>query len=275
MYRKSSIYYPQDEMTTMMIPLTTGCPYNKCLFCTMYKDDEYCEVPLDEIRQQLINGSKYTEKVFLTGADPLFIGYSKLIIILEEIKNHLKYCAQVSSYASIRSVLGYSYEELDRLHHTGLRLLYIGFESGSDKYLELMKKGHTKEEAIIAGKKLDQLEIPYSAIILTGIGGKGTWELNAKETSCMLNQIKPRTIITMNLMVMEGSELNKLVKKGEYIQATNREHLLELKAIIEVLNPEKIIEFDTTHPSNKFKIRGSLLKDKSKLLREINRALGK
>jgi radical SAM superfamily enzyme YgiQ (UPF0313 family) len=273
MDEKSSVHYPQDEMTTMLIPVTIGCPWNKCIFCTMYKDDEYSLVPMEQIRQQLINGYKYTEKVFLTGADPLYTGHSKMMSILEEISQRLPYCARVASYASIRSVSRFSDKELSQLHHAGLRLLYIGFETGSDRFLKLMNKGHTREDAIREAKRLEKAKLPYNAIILTGIGGADTWEENARETAHMINQIHPKTLITMNLMLMEGSGLSALVEKGEFIPAPRIENLLETRALLQNLDLDKRMEFDTTHPSNLIKIRGELPGDRDRLLGEISKVL--
>ncbi|WP_422485925.1 radical SAM protein [Gudongella sp. DL1XJH-153] len=270
MYRESSIHYPQDEMTTMMIPVTLGCPYNKCLFCTMYKDDKYSEVPLEQIRQQLINGYEYTEKVFLTGADPLCVGYDKMMIILKEIREYLPYCARVASYASVRSISRYSDEELSNLHNSGLRLLYIGFEAGSDKYLSLMNKGHTVSDAIREAKKLNKVNLAFNAIVLIGIGGAGRCKENAQKTVHMINQFHAKTLITMSLMLMEGSGLSELAKKGEYIPSSRQENLLETWTILHNLHPEKTMEFDTTHPSNIIKIKGILPQDRKRLLMEID-----
>jgi len=270
MYRESSIHYPQDEMTTMMIPVTIGCPYNKCLFCTMYKDEKYSEVPLEQIRQQLINGYEYTEKAFLTGADPLHIGYEKMMIILDEIREHLPYCARVASYAAIRSVSRYSDEELSNLHNAGLRLLYIGFETGSEKYLFLMNKGHTVSDAIREAKKLNRANLAFNAIVLTGIGGTGSWKENALDTAHMINQFHTETLITMSLMLMEGSGLSELVKKGEYNTSSRQENLLEIWTLLDNLDSEKSMVFDTTHPSNIIKIKGTLPEDRKRLLMEIN-----
>lgn len=272
---KESIHYPQDEMTTMMIPVTIGCPWNRCTFCTMYKDDEYSLVSMEQISHQLINGYKYTEKVFLTGADPVHIGYKRLMSILDLIREYLPYCARVASYASIRSVSRLTDDELSNLHDMGLRLLYIGFESGSDRFLDLMNKGHTREDAIREGKRLDRAKLPYNAIILIGIGGEGTWEENALETAQMINLIQPKTLITMNLMLMEGSELSKLVESGELVPAPRIENLLETRALIQNLNPKKKMELDTTHPSNLIKLKGELPHDRDRLLREIGRVLEK
>ena len=76
MNKNVTIHYPQDEMNTVLLPVTTGCSYNKCSFCSMYKDEKYSEVPLRDIEMILLHGYKYTEKVFLTGADPMAIGFN-------------------------------------------------------------------------------------------------------------------------------------------------------------------------------------------------------
>lgn len=34
---RDAIYYPKDEMYQVLIPVTSGCPYNACGFCGMYK----------------------------------------------------------------------------------------------------------------------------------------------------------------------------------------------------------------------------------------------
>ena len=75
MNKNVTVHYPHDEMTTFLLPVTIGCSYNRCKFCSMYVDDDYSEVSLREIEMQLMNGYKYTEKVFLTGADPMAIGF--------------------------------------------------------------------------------------------------------------------------------------------------------------------------------------------------------
>ena len=68
---------------TVLLPVANSCPYNQCAFCSMYKDEKYQEVPLQEIEQQLMNGDPYTERVFLTGADPLAVGYERMLRILK------------------------------------------------------------------------------------------------------------------------------------------------------------------------------------------------
>lgn len=270
MNKDDTVYYPQDEMNTMLIPVTIGCYYNRCAFCSMYKDVPYSEVPFFEIEMNLMNGYEYTEKVFLTGADPVAIGFEKLVKLLEMIKKHLPYCACVASYASIRSISMYSLEELSALHDLGLRLLYIGFETGSDKVLKMMRKGHVVDTAVEQALKLNRAHIRFNSIIMYGIAGSGKCEENAIETAKMLGRFETERIITMNLTVFDGAELYDMVKRGEFTPPSKEERLMEIAALLENIQPKKSAVFDTTHPTNLIKIKGRVPEERERLLAEVN-----
>jgi radical SAM superfamily enzyme YgiQ (UPF0313 family) len=235
----------------------------------MYKYDKYCEVPFSDIETQLLNGYIYTEKVFLTGADPLSIGFDKMKRLLEMIHKYLPYCACVASYASIRNLSKYSVEELSVLHDAGLRLLYIGFETGRDDILKLMNKSHTVNEAIKQAKKLNEAKIPFNTIVMYGIAGKGESADNAVATAEMINQFITNKVITMNLTVFSGTELNNMVKRGEFIPPDGNERLIEIRTLLENLESKKPMIFDTTHPTNIISIKGTLPQDKERLIDEV------
>ena len=270
MYNNDTIYYPQDEMNTFLLPVTLGCSYNKCFFCSMYKDEKYSEVSFSDIETQLLNAYIYTEKVFLTGADPMAIGFEKMKRLLSIIHKYLPYCASVSSYASIKNISRYSVEELTILHEAGLRLLYIGFETGSDEVLSLMNKSHRVNEAIIQAKKLNDAKIQFNSIIMYGIAGKGKCIDNAVATAAMINQFVTNKIITMNLTVFHGTELTNMVNEGKFVIPNQKERLIEIRTLIEKLHPKQSMIFDTTHPTNIIKIKGTLLIDRERLINEIN-----
>jgi radical SAM superfamily enzyme YgiQ (UPF0313 family) len=273
MNNNEMIYYPQDEMTTALLPVTYGCSYNKCAFCSMYKDDKYSEVSFFDIEIQLLNINKYTERVFLIGADPTSIGFDKMKELLDLIHQYLPYCACVSCYSSIRNLSKYSIEELSFLHDAGLRLLYIGFETGSNEVLELMNKPHTLNQAINQANKLNKAKLQFNTIIIYGIAGKDRSIDNATATAKMINQFNTKRIITMNLKIFEGTRLYNMVKEGDYVPSDGNDRLLELKTLLENLEPAQSTIFDTTHPTNIIKIKGTLPQDRKRLINKIKKYL--
>ncbi len=270
MYRNETVFYPQDEMNTFLLPVTLGCSYNKCAFCSMYKDSVYREVPFRDIEMQLLNGYLYTEKVFLTGADPMTIGFNKMEKLLDMIRRYLPYCARVASYASIKSIAGYSTKELSILHDKGLRLLYIGFETGSEDILKLMNKGHRVNDAIEQAKKLNEAKMRFDSIIMYGIAGKGEGVDNAMATAGMMNHFSTNRIITMSLVIFAGTRLNDMVGDGKFFPSDKNERLLEIKTLLENLKPGQPTLFDTTHPTNIIRIKGSLPQDRKRLINEVS-----
>ena len=272
-YMDDTVYYPQDEMNTALVLVTSGCSYNKCVFCPMYKDVQYSQVPLLDVEMQLRSGYAYTEKVFLTGADPMSIGFEKMKRLLDLIHLHLPACACVASYASVRNISNYSVEELSILHDAGLRLLYIGFETGRDDILKRMNKGHTVGEAIEQAQKLNAAKIPFNSVVMYGIAGKGESVENAVATAKMINRFVTNRVITMNLTVFYGTELEKRVERGEFVPPSYKERLLEIRSLLENLEPGQPMVFDTTHPTNILKIKGTLPQDKNRLLGEIDRTM--
>ncbi len=269
MSESRNIFYPQAEITTVLVPVTRGCSFNQCAFCSMYKEEAYEEVMLQEIEFELMNGETYTERVFLTGADPLSVGYEKMMRILKLIQKYYPYCGCVAMYAAVRTINNYTVEELKQLHAAGLRLLYIGFESGSDEVLKSIRKGHTVKTAIAVGKKLNEARLPFNAIVMYGIAGEGNSEENAKKTAEMLNQFSASKIITMNLTVFASTELAKMEQEGMFVQAGIKEKISEVRILLENLDVKKRTEFDTTHATNIIKLLGTLPDEKEILLEKI------
>lgn len=268
MYKDENTYYPVNERHTQLIPVTVGCAHNKCAFCYMYENCDYSEVSINDIDYELQYGNDCTEKVFLTGADPMHIGYEKMLRILKLIQKRLPHCACVACYASVRTIYKYSVEQLQELHENGLRLLYIGFESGDDQVLKFMKKGHTVEMALEAAHKLNEAHIPFNTIIMYGLAGKDHCVEHAKKTAAMVNQFKSNKIVTMNLTVFDSTPLAAMITRGEFCEATNRERAEELKTLILELDPPQGAIFDSTHPTNTIKVMGQLPLEREKLLQD-------
>lgn len=263
------VHFPQDEINNLFLPVTQGCSYNRCIFCTMYKDQSFEELPLRELELILKSADPYTEKVFLTGGDPLALGYEKVKTILELIRSYLPYCAQVASYASVLNISKYSQSQLESLHNSGLRMLYIGFESGNDRALSFMKKSHRLAQALEESKKLNAARLSFSSIILLGLGGAKEARKNALASAAMLNSFESRKLITMKLGIFQGSEIRSLVDRGGFLPASSREILEEMMVLVDHLEPKRPLIFDSSHPTNIFKIKAKLPEDRATVLRRL------
>jgi radical SAM superfamily enzyme YgiQ (UPF0313 family) len=46
-------FRPPNEANSVLIRATRGCPWNKCQFCTMYKDIKFQLKTFDEIKKDV------------------------------------------------------------------------------------------------------------------------------------------------------------------------------------------------------------------------------
>ncbi|MGN5818856.1 radical SAM protein, partial [Acinetobacter calcoaceticus] len=64
-----------------------------------------------------------------------------------------------------------SVDELRELADAGLRMAYVGAESGDDEVLARVNKGETYSSTLDALEKLGEAGISRSVMILNGLGG--------------------------------------------------------------------------------------------------------
>lgn len=271
------IYYPPFERHSLLLQVTSGCSYNKCAFCNMYKTVDFEVIPMKQILADLKDAASYnpyTERVFLVGGEPLCIPFEQMKELLTQIKKQLPYCACVSMYASIKNIRKLSVEQLKELHNLGLGFLYIGLESGNNRILRMMKKGHTSEEAVEQLQKLNEANIPFNSILIYGLGGAGTAKENALSTAALLNHVRSANIIMMNLTVFPDTELEKWCKEGTFVPSSGRERIEELAYLLEALDLKDPTGFSTSHVTNPVMVTGTLPYDKDKMLKGIYEMLG-
>lgn len=77
----------------------------------------------------------------------------------------------------------------------------------------------------------------------------------------------------MNLIVFDGTELNNMIKRIEFIPPDRKERLVEIRTLLENLKPDQQMVFDTTHPTNIIKIKGTLPQDKERLIGELTNSI--
>ena len=271
------IYRPPKEARSLLLQVTNGCTHNKCRFCGMYRNVRFGMESLEQIESDIIEASRHpfyrnSKRVFLLNGNPFVLKADRLIKIAELIHKYIPTVEVISMYASIKDIESKSDEELKAIKEAGISDLYIGVESGNQKALEFINKGNTVDEAVREMKRLDQYGYYYYAMVLTGLMGEGVEKAieNGKMTGEMLSKVNCRAIFPMSVTLVPGTELWKMTQKGEYKEATEYDRLVELKALVENLNPESTALLSSAHNSNTMFIKGILPNDREKMLNKIN-----
>ncbi|KJS88770.1 MAG: hypothetical protein JM58_00385 [Peptococcaceae bacterium BICA1-8] len=269
------LYRPPSEANSLILQLTLGCSHNKCTFCNMYKAKKYREKSTEEIKEH-INWAKQNcpqaNKIFLADGNVLAMETEKLLAIIDNLYRQFPKLRSVSCYAGPRDILAKNEDQLLALKDAGLRILYLGVESGSSEILRNVNKGVSADQMIEAGQKVKKCGIKLSCMIISGLGGQSLWEAHAVESAKVINSISPRFLSLLTLYIDEGTVLEKEIDAGNFKLLSPRQVLEETKLMLENLQVNNCI-FRSNHASNYIALEGILNKDKAKLIKQVNAAL--
>jgi len=296
---------PPSEANSMLLRITRNCPWNKCVFCPVYKKAKFSfrsieeiksdidsmhyiinrihekeselgktayfqdiklDVPEDFIRKAMYWKTYGMKNLFLQDADSLVMKTPQLLEVLRYVKEKFPSLERITTYARAKTVSRKSLEELVALKNAGLTRIHIGLESGSDTVLEILKKGVTSEEQIEAGRKAIAAGFELSEYYMPGAGGKEFIEENALESARVLSSINPTYIRLRSTVPIPGTPLFELMNEKGWTQASEEDKIREIKLFVENLHGlTSIIQSD--HIMNLIEdVEGTLPDDKEKII---------
>jgi len=268
-------YRPPSEAGSLLLRVTRGCPWNRCTFCSMYKDTPFERRPLREIFRdietaQSIYGSR-ARTVFIGDSNSLILDSKALVKILGHVYKHFPSAERVTSYARARTLCKKSLDELRLIRQAGLTRLHIGLETGDPKLLSEIKKGATPEQIVEGCMRAKEAGLEVSLYVLAGIGGEVKWQQHAEGTAAVLNQVNPHFIRIRTYVPTPHSPLWDKVQNGSFQLASPETILREQRRLIELL--EVSSQYLSDHISNYVPVHGQLPGDKSLMLETIDHAL--
>lgn len=270
------LYRPPSEAYSLILQITSGCSHNKCSFCRMYKSKKYYVKNFEEIKNEIDifrENLSFVKRIFLADGDAISIPTELMIKILQYIKIKFPECERVSSYASPKSILEKTDEELDLVRKNGLDLIYLGIESGDTKVLRQIRKDVDYEEMLTVCKRIKKAGFKLSATLIAGITGTEDFTDHAVNSGKLISEAKPDYLGVLTLLIDPGCEIYNLLRQGKFHEADSVTILREIKTLLENINSDENIVFRANHASNYINLGGTLPEDKDLLLKEVNRAL--
>lgn len=272
---KGKVYRPPSEAYSLIIQVTYGCSHNRCAFCDMYDDKHFAMRPMEEIREDFEQARRVyrrVERVFLADGDALMRKTDDLVQILGLVYGLFPECQRVTCYASPTSLQIKSEEELRLLREKGLKMVYMGLESGCDAVLERMDKGHTAAQIIAAGQKARRSGLQLSVTAISGLGSRELWREHAVETAQAFNAMNPEYIGLLTLMVEPGTPLEKWVREGSFYVLKPVEVMQEMELFLQQIDSPGSV-FRMNHASNYLTLKGTLNQDRERLLQQVRQGL--
>ena len=269
------LFRPPSEANSLIFQVTLGCSWNKCAFCEMYTSKKFKLKKEEEIFNEIESFSNFgndVRKVFLADGNAFVLSFGKLSGILDKLNSSFPRLRRISAYALPKDILSKSDDELKILVEKGLKLLYIGIETGDDELLKLINKGETFESTSKALIKARKAGIKLSVMILNGLGGKKYSEQHANNSAKVVNAIQPEYLSTLVLSYPYGVDHYKQRFNGHFEELNQMELIAEMGKFINHLQLENTI-FRSDHASNYLVLKGILNRDKEELLNRIKKVL--
>jgi len=271
------VFRPPSEAGSLILPITDGCSWNKCTFCEMYTapQKKFRARPESEVMETIQRcGEALGEgvrRVFLADGDALVLPTHRLLRILEAIGEHLPGVERVSSYCLARNLKRKSVDELTELSEAGLKIAYLGAESGDDTVLALINKGETFESTRHALELLGEAGITRSVMILNGLGGREHSDRHADESARLANATQPEFLATLVVSFPTGEQ--RFRQSFPDYQPLDQIGLFrEMRRFIGVLELNDTV-FRSDHASNWLVLKGRLNADKPRLLNQLDAAI--
>jgi radical SAM superfamily enzyme YgiQ (UPF0313 family) len=174
-------------------------------------------------------------------------------------------------YGSSRYIDEKGPDDLMILCKSGLSRIHVGLESGDDQVLRHAKKGTNSAQQIRAGLWVRQAGMELSEYVILGIGGKARSRSHALETARVLNAINPEFIRLRTFVPKINTLMLHQIKKGRFEMLSPHEVLWEARLLIEHLEVTSLVLSD--HYTNYVDLRGTLPRDKARMLRVIDDGL--
>ena len=269
------VFRPPSEAQSLILPVTNGCSWNKCTFCEMYtapqkkfavRDENQVLDEIKRVSKQLI-----IQRVFLADGDALALSTRRLLTILQAIQEHLPTVRRVTSYCLPSNLKNKSVSELQELADAGLKMVYVGAESGDDEVLQKVNKGETYASTLSALTKLGDAGIKRSVMILNGLGGRALSAQHADQSAALMNETQPEFLSTLVVSFPLGDARFKQ-RFAEFEPLGQQGLFIELQRLIGQLELKKTV-FRSDHASNYLPLKGTLGADKQRFLAQLQQAI--
>ena len=267
------LFRPPSEANSLILQVTIGCSWNHCAFCEMYSapNKKFMVKKESDVFSEIEAAAAFypeTRRIFLADGDALVLSTRRLLAILEKINQCFPNINRISSYCLPRNVQSKTVQDLEQLQAAGLRLVYVGAESGHDELLKLIKKGETFASTVDALQKFHTAGIRSSVMILNGLGGKPYSEQHALNSARLVNETQPNYLATLVVSFPLGQERYLGHFPAGFSLLDQAGLFKEMECFLEHTELENTI-FRSDHASNYLILKGVLGRDKQSLLEKV------
>ena len=118
---------------------------------------------------------------------------------------------------------------------------------------------------ITGSLKLKAAGFKLSIIAMLGLGGVKYIDENIQETASIISTISPEYFSFLTTIAIPGTPYYRMASRPSFKATTTKDLLIEMKSILEGIQPENNIIFRANHVSNQYPLGGVLPRDSKEL----------
>ncbi|MCJ7526002.1 MAG: radical SAM protein [Candidatus Aminicenantes bacterium] len=267
------LFRPPAEADSLIVQITEGCAYNRCLFCPMYKGKDFRVHSPKEIAVHLrdlssVFGPDQT-RVFLADGDALVMDTDDFLAAMAQVRSAFPAVRRFAAYGSVFSLAAKTADDLLRLKAAGLRTVYLGLESGDEETLRRMGKYMAAPRMAGICRRVVEAGLNLSVMVVIGLGGRSRSRPHAEASARLVNEIRPSHTSLLNLLLAH----TPLAADADYRDFALTDYFSEAAAFVAAVECRTI--FRANHASNPVALQGVLPRDRELILSRIQTALSR
>ena len=267
------LFRPPAEADSLIVQVSEGCAYNRCLFCPMYKGKDFRVHSPAEIASHLRDLSSVygpdQPRVFLADGDALVMDPPAFLAAMAQVRNAFPVVRRFGAYGSVFSLEGKSADDLLKVKAAGLRTVYLGLESGDEETLRRMGKYMEARRMAEICRRVVEAGLNLSVMVVIGLVGRSRSRLHAEASARLVNEIGPSHTSLLNLLLAH----TPLATAADYRDFGLRDYFSEAAAFVAGIQCRTI--FRANHASNPVALQGVLPRDRERILSQIQTALAR
>lgn len=192
---------PPDQYRALVVQATDGCSYNRCTFCTLYRDKSYRVRSPEDFRRHLQavlgfmgRGLSYRMSLFLGDANAVAIPTPRLVELMNILHDTVPLRpilerGGIHAFLDIYTGMHKSAADYRSLRALGLRRVSLGVESGSEALLSYVQKPATRQDMVSVMTNLKRAGLAVVVIFMVGLGGDTYREAHLAESASLVETL--------------------------------------------------------------------------------------
>ncbi|MBN1622353.1 MAG: radical SAM protein [Endomicrobiales bacterium] len=271
-YAPYILHLPYVSSSKRIIHILTsrGCPHSKCIFChNSFKQFPYRANSAEKVVEEIkllkkdydVEALYFVEDDFWTDKERV-VKVSELLI--KEGLNNIVW----GTSARVEQILETEPDAFKLAKRAGCRSVTIGFESGSQKILDVLNKGYKLEDSRKAVKRVKEAGLLMHGNIILGAPGETIEDVELskkflKETSLVTPEIYVFTPYPGSNIWCRLEQENKVSKKYDWKRFNQEESIINLSNIptnvLNRLRTQMYISYYLNNPKYAFALIFSMI----------------